>query len=93
MAEATDFERGWLVKLSACVAAAAGEDVRAFAGQEVDGAWFGRSGRLTLPTFTQVVPYRSADGQVEVDVLAEAVSGERWAVELKWQNKVGGEKI
>ena len=68
------------------------ESLRAFAGQEVDGAWFGVSGRLTLPTFTQVAPYRSADGQMEVDALAEAASGERWAVELKWQNKVVGEK-
>ena len=68
------------------------EAMRAFAGQEVEGAWFGRSGRLTLPAFTQVAPFRSGDGQVEVDALAEAVSGERWAVELKWQNKVVGEK-
>ena len=68
------------------------ESLRAFAGQEVDGAWFGVSGRLTLPTFTQVAPYRSADGQMEVDALAEAASGERWAVELKWQNKVVGER-
>jgi predicted RecB family endonuclease len=29
---------------------------------------------------------------MEVDALAEAASGERWAVELKWQNKVVGEK-
>ena len=68
------------------------EQVRAFAGQEIDGVWFGRSGRMTLPTFTQVAPYRSADGQLEVDALAEAVGGERWAVELKWQNKAVGEK-
>jgi hypothetical protein len=49
---------------------------------------------LTLPTFTQVAPYRSADGQVEEDALAEAVNGERWAVELKWHatRKVVGEK-
>jgi hypothetical protein len=68
------------------------EALRAFSGQEVDGAWFGIHGRLALPTFTQVAPYRSADGQVEVDALAEAVYGERWAVELKWQNKLVGEK-
>jgi len=68
------------------------EALRVFAGQEVDGAWFGGSGRLTLPTFTQVAPYRSADGQVEVDALVETASGERWAVELKWQNKAVGEK-
>ncbi len=68
------------------------ETLRAFAGQEVDGAWFGQSDRMTLPVFTDVSPYRSADGQVEVDALADATDGERWAVELKWQNKVVGEK-
>jgi hypothetical protein len=68
------------------------EALRAFAGQEVDGAWFGSSGRLALPAFIQVAPYRSADGQVEVDALAETASGERWVVELKWQNKAVGEK-
>jgi hypothetical protein len=68
------------------------EALRAFAGQEVDGAWFGRSGRLTLPIVRDVAPYRSADGQVEVDALAETATGERWAVELKWQSKVVGEK-
>lgn len=68
------------------------ETLRAFSGQAVDGVWFGIRGRLALPTFTQVAPYRSADGQVEVDALAEMVNGERWAVELKWQNKAVGEK-
>jgi len=68
------------------------EALRAFAGQEVDAAWLGKSGRLRLPTFAQVAPYRSADGQIEIDALAEAASGERWAVELKWQNKAVGEK-
>lgn len=68
------------------------EALRAFDGQEVDGAWFGRRGRLTLPSVSDVAPYRSADGQVEVDALAETTSGERWAVELKWQSKAVGEK-
>lgn len=31
-------------------------------------------------------------GKSKVDALTETVSGERWAVELKWQNKVAGEK-
>lgn len=57
-----------------------------------DGAWFGRGGRLTLPIVRDVAPYRSADDQMEVDALAETAIGERWAVELKWQRKVGGEK-
>ena len=68
------------------------EALRAFAGQEVDGAWFGTSDRITLPIVSHVAPYRSADGQVEVDALAYAMNDERWAVELKWQNKVVGEK-
>lgn len=29
---------------------------------------------------------------MEVDAVAEPVSGERWAVEIKWQSKVVGEK-
>ncbi len=66
--------------------------LRAFAGQEVDGAWFGRSDRITLPIIRGVVPYRSADGQVEIDALAETMSDERWAVEIKWRNKAVGEK-
>ena len=68
------------------------ETMPAFAGQELDGAWFGISGRLALPTITHVAPCRSADGQVEVDAVAETVSGGRWAVELKWQSKAVGEK-
>lgn len=68
------------------------EMLRLFAGQSVDGAWLGVSGRLQLPTFHRVSPYRSADGQVEIDALAESDTGERWAVEIKWQNKAVGEK-
>jgi DNA-binding IclR family transcriptional regulator len=68
------------------------ELLRRFAGQEVDGAWLGTGGRLPLPAFSQVQPYRSADGQVEVDALAETADGQRWAVEVKWQNKAVGEK-
>ena len=68
------------------------ETMRSFAGQEVDGKWFGVSGRLKLPAFTHVGTYSSADGQVEVDALAHDASGESWAVELKWQRKAVGEK-
>lgn len=68
------------------------ELLRRFAGQEVDGAWLGVSGRVPLPLFSQVEPFRSADGQVEVDALAETADGKRWAVEVKWQNKAVGEK-
>jgi hypothetical protein len=68
------------------------EVLRAFAGQAVDGAWFGRGGRMTLPVIQEVAPYRSADGQVEVDALAVAADGMKWAVELKWQSKAVGAK-
>ncbi len=59
-----------------------------FAGQEVDGALLGVTGPVRLPTFDRVAPYRSADGQVEVDALAE--NGERWAVEIKWRGRLAG---
>ena len=48
------------------------------------------SGSIQLPAFARVVPYRSPDGQVEVDALAE--NDERWAVEIKWRGKATGEK-
>lgn len=70
-----------------------------FAGQEVDGDLLGlSSGKVRLPTFHKVAPYRSDDGQVEVDALAEACtepgrSGEeRWAVEIKWRGRMAGVK-
>jgi hypothetical protein len=66
------------------------ELLRRFAGQEVDGALLGLSGRFHLPTFQRVAPYRSDDGQIEVDALAE--NGERWAVEIKWRGKAAGKK-
>ncbi|MEI6465950.1 MAG: hypothetical protein WCQ89_14600, partial [Verrucomicrobiota bacterium] len=47
------------------------ELLRSFNGQVVDGAWFGADGALTLPLFSKVSPYRSPDGQLEVDALAE----------------------
>lgn len=61
-----------------------------FTGQEVDGTWLGLTGRVQLPTFRQVAPYRSEDGQVEVDALAEGE--ERWAVEVKWRGRLAGMK-
>lgn len=66
------------------------ELLRRFAGQEVDGALLGLPGRMRLPAFRQVTPYRSADGRTEVDALAE--DGERWAVEIKWRGKLAGLK-
>ncbi len=61
-----------------------------FAGQEVDGTLLGLSGRMRLPAFRQVAPYRSDDGQMEVDALAEGE--ERWAVEIKWRGRRAGVK-
>lgn len=66
------------------------ELLRGFAGQTVDGMCFGRSGPFHLPAFRAVAPYRSPDGRVEVDALAE--NGERWAVEVKWRGRAAGEK-
>jgi DNA-binding transcriptional ArsR family regulator len=68
------------------------ELLRSFDGQAVDGAWFGVSDGFNLPRFEHVGPYRSADGQVEVDALAETRDGTRWAVELKWRGRAAGQK-
>jgi hypothetical protein len=45
-----------------------------------------------VPAFTRIEPYRSPDGQTEIDALAEKseaslADGERWAVEVKWRQK------
>lgn len=61
------------------------ELLRAFAGQTVDGALFGLSGKITLPTFNQVEPYVAPADVYELDALAEG--DERWAVEVKWRNR------
>ncbi len=71
------------------------ELLRRLAGREVDGALLGASGPIQLPTFVRVEPYRSPDGQIQVDALAEtseAENGERWAVEVKWRGKAVGKK-
>ncbi|MBK7202455.1 restriction endonuclease [Candidatus Amarolinea dominans] len=41
--------------------------------------------KTRLPAFTRIEPYRSPDGQTEIDALAE--NSERWAVEVKWRQK------
>jgi hypothetical protein len=66
------------------------EVLRHFAGQEVDGRLLGTPDIVRLPAFQQVAPYRSDDGQIEVDALAEG--DERWAVEIKWRGKLAGLK-
>jgi hypothetical protein len=43
-----------------------------------------------LPVFERVAPYRSSDGQVEVDVLVEG--SQCWVIEIKWRNKLAGVK-
>jgi len=71
-----------------------------FDGQEVDGDLLGlfSEGQIRLPVFRQVAPYRSGDGQVEVDALAEACtepgrsSEEQWVVEIKWRGRQAGVK-
>ena len=69
------------------------EVLRRLSGRTVDARWFGRSGRLTVPLFEQVDRYRSPDGQIEVDALAESAgSDERWVVEVKWRNRAVGLK-
>ena len=61
-----------------------------FDGQEADGELLGLSGQVRLPAFHRVAPYRSDDGQMEVDALAEGE--ERWAVEIKWRGRLAGVK-
>ena len=45
-----------------------------------------------IPVFSEVNRYQTEDGQVELDVLATASSGNGWIVEVKWKNKRGGKK-
>lgn len=60
--------------------------LRAFRGQTVDGALFGSTGQLVLPTFTQIEPVSAQDNSWKVDSLAETEENEaeRWAVKAKW---------
>lgn len=66
------------------------EVLRQLAGRQVDGVLLGTSGVVEMPTFTRVAPYRSPDGQIEVDALAE--NHESWVVEVKWRGKAAGGK-
>jgi len=59
-----------------------------FDGQVVDGTLFHTSNNVKLPSFTKVAPYKSKDGQVEIDCLAE--NKQKWAVEIKWRRKLAG---
>ncbi len=62
--------------------------MQAFAGQKIEAALFLQSpfkDKIGLPKFNAVRPYRSADNQMEIDLLAG--NHETWAVEIKWRNK------
>jgi predicted transcriptional regulator len=68
------------------------ELLRKLAGRTVPGAYLGQTDSLSVPAFTRIEPYRSPDGQTEIDALAE--NGERWAVEVKWrQTRVGRSEL
>ena len=66
------------------------ELLHSFAGQEIEGTLLGLSEPVHLPQFHRVTSYRSSDGQVEIDALAEGE--ERWAVEIKWRGRRAGVK-
>ena len=78
------------------------ELMRCFAGQVVPAALFGmvgeQTGDLTLPVVRSAEGYRSPDGQVELDALAELApdatrpQGGHWAVSIKWRSKRAGRK-
>ena len=61
------------------------ELLRKLVGRTVPGAYLGQSAPIPVPVFTRIEPYRSPDGQTELDAFAE--NGERWAVEVKWRQK------
>ena len=69
------------------------ELLRKLAGRTVPGACLGQNAPIPVPAFTRIEPYRSPDGQTEIDAVADAVAsalaenGERWAVEVKWRQK------
>jgi hypothetical protein len=68
------------------------ELLRKLAGRTVPGAYLGQTDPTPVPAFTRIEPYRSPDGQTEIDALAE--NGERWAVEVKWrQQRVGRSEL
>ncbi len=74
------------------------EMMRRFSGQAVPGALLGQEGELALPLVRSVGGYRSPDGQVELDALAELEpdplrpQGGRLAVSIKWRSKRAGRK-
>ena len=61
-----------------------------FNKQELDGELFNVNGTVKLPKFDTVEPYRSTNGQIEVDALAKG--SENWVLEIKWRGKLAGVK-
>lgn len=78
------------------------ELMRRFSGQAVPGALFGQVDAVTLPVVRRVAGYRSPDGQVELDAIAEVApesapgdaspKNKRWVVSIKWRSKRAGRK-
>jgi AAA+ ATPase superfamily predicted ATPase len=65
------------------------ELLRKLAGLTMPGRHFGQTASIQVPAFSRVEPYRSPDGQTEIDALAE--NGEMWVVEVKWRQKRVGQ--
>jgi AAA+ ATPase superfamily predicted ATPase len=62
--------------------------VQALSGRKIESELFldcPFKGKIVFPKFHTVKPYRSADNQVEIDLLAQ--NHATWAVEVKWRNK------
>jgi len=64
--------------------------MRRFSGQRVDGTIFGCANEVELPCFSEVKPYTSPDGRIEIDAIGEGKTS--WAVEVKWKGKAIGRK-
>lgn len=68
------------------------ELLRQLAGLTVPGIYLGLAEDVQIPNFSRIEPYRTPDGQIEIDALAE--NGEQWAVEVKWrQKRVGSSEL
>ena len=68
------------------------ELMRRFDGRDVDGVLFNILGEIVLPQFERVEPYRSDDGQVELDAIGETSESGKWIVEVKWRGRRVGVK-
>jgi hypothetical protein len=67
------------------------ELLRRFSGQEVAGRLLGLAkDEFQLPQVISVDTFRSPDGQVELDAVAQTVAGETWVAEVKWRGPQAG---